>query len=264
MENLKNSIKLKKSLIVLVVVLAAYSCKKGNTPLPVTKASQVAFGVQAANATVPLAASASKLTINSVITTPVIQFTAGVANISKFKLEAKMANSNVEIETRNLMNVDLFSLTPSVVTATLDTGTYKEIEVRVELTQSADTSAIPLKLKGSFTATDGTIIPVELDVNENITIKAEAKNVLLHNNGDLSTIVQLHLDKIVAGITASDMNAATKTGGVIVISNTSNTNLFNKIRFNVESCGDTEVKHNGNDNGSGHGSDGSGDGTNHG
>jgi len=165
------------------------------------------------------------------------------------------------------MGVDLFALTPSVVMATLDTGTYKEIEVRVELVQSADTSAIPLKLKGTFTAADGTVIPVEFDVNENLTIKAEASNVVLHNTGNLSTIVQLHLDKIVAGITASDLNAAAKTGGVIVISNTSNVSLFNKIKFNVEGCGDTQVNddhdgHHDNDGNGGSGGNGN-DGSNH-
>ncbi|MGZ3766315.1 MAG: hypothetical protein ACXVB0_09250 [Mucilaginibacter sp.] len=253
MESLKKSTTL-KSLIVIMIVLSVYSCKKGNSPLPSTKASQVAFGVKAVNSSTILTASASKLTVNSVSTAPVIQFTSGVANIAEFKLEAKTANSSVEIRTKNLMNVDLFALNPAVVTATLDTGTYQQIEVRVELVQSADTSAIPLKLKGSFSAADGTVIPVEFDINENLTIKAEATNVLLHSTGDLSTIVQLHLDKIVAGITASDLTSADKTGGVIIISNTSNINLFNKIKFNVEGCGDTEVKE---DHG-GHGNDGSG------
>jgi hypothetical protein len=261
MKSLNKSIKLKRSLIFLMAVLSVYSCKKGNTPSPSTKASQVAFGVKAVNSSTMLAAFSAKSTLSSVATTPVIQFTAGVANIAKFKLEAKTANSSIEITTKNLMNVDLFALNPSVVTATLDTGTYKEIEVRVELAQSADTSAIPLKLKGSFTASDGTVTPVEFDINENLTIKAEAANVILHNTGDLSTIVQLHLDKIVAGITAADLNAASKTGGVIIISNTSNVDLFNKIKFNVEGCGDTQVKE---DHGGDHGNSDSGnDGPNH-
>jgi hypothetical protein len=259
METLKKSNKLEKSLILLMVVLLAFGCKKGNAPLPVTKASQVAFGVKAVNSSTILAASTSKLTVNSVATIPVIQFTAGVANIAKFQLEAKTANSSVEIETRNLMNVDLFAVNPSVASATLDTGTYKQIEVRVEFVKSADTSATPLKLKGGFTAADGTVIPVEFDINEDLTIKAEATNVVLHNTGDLLTIVQLHLDKIVAGITASDLAAADKTGGVIIISETSNINLFNKIKFNVEGCGDTEVQ----DDSSGHHGGGSGDGSGH-
>jgi uncharacterized membrane protein YgcG len=253
---MKSSNKLKKALLLLMVVLAVYSCKKGNSPQPSTRASQVAFGVKAVNSSTVLAASASKLAVNSVA--PIIQFTAGVANIAQFKLEARKANTSIEITTRNLMGVDLFALTPSVVFANLDTGTYKEIEVRVEFVQSADNSAIPLTLKGTFTAADGTVVPVEFDVNENLTIKAEASNVVLHNTGNLSTIVQLHLDKIVAGITASDLNAATKTGGVIIISNTSNVGLVNKIKFNVEGCGDTQVNddHDGHHDNDGNGDDG--------
>jgi hypothetical protein len=252
MKSLNQSIRLKKSLILLIVLLAAFGCKKSNTPAPSPKASQVAFGIKAINPTTVLAASTSNLTVNSLntnaVAAPIIQFTAGIANIAKFKLEAQSASTQVEIETRNLMNVDLFAATPSVINTTLDTGTYKQIEVSVVLTQSADTAAIPLKLKGTFTAADGSIVPIEFDINQNLTIKAEAKNVSLHNTGDLSTIVSLHLDKIVAGITASDLNSATKTGSVVVISNTSNVTLFNKIAFNVENCGDTQVEddhHNG-------------------
>jgi len=260
MENLKKSIKLKKSLVLLILALAVYSCKKGNSPLPSAgKTSQVSFGVQAINSTAVLA-STSGLAVNSV--TPVIQFTSGVANISKFKLEAKTVNRSVEIETKNLMNVNLFAPTPALIGTTLDTGIYKEIEVSVVLLPSADTTARPLTLKGSFTASDGTIVPVEFDINESLTIKAEVKNVTLDNNTDLSTIVLLHLDKVVAGITAADLNAASKTAGKIIISSTSNVSLFNKIKFNVEGCGDTEIEHEG---GEGHhGNGGGGDGSNHG
>jgi len=257
MESVNKSIKLKRSIILLILAVAVFGCKKGSSPAPTPLTpgvSKVSFGVKAVNSTTPIALN-SAFSTSAVAATPAIQFTAGIANISKFKLEAKTATRSVEIETKNLMNIDLFAITPAVVSATLDTGTYKEIEVRVELAQTADTSAIPLTLKGTFTAPDGSATPIELIVNQNLTIKAEAKNVVLHNTGDLSTIVMLHLDKIIAGITASDLAGATKTGGVIIISSASNAAIFNKISFNVENCGDTQVEQeNGNDHG---GNDGS-------
>ncbi len=263
MKNLASLTQIKKALVVLLTIACVYSCKKdsGVKPAAVTKASQVAFSLKAVNTSTALMASASKLNVNSVA--PVIMFSSGTANITRFRLEAKTAQSSIEITTRNLMAVDLFALNPSVVTAALDTGIYKEIEVRVDFTRMADTSAIPLKLKGSFTAADGTITPVELDINQDLTIKAEASNVMLHNTGDISTLVQLHLDKMVAGITASDLSSASLTGGVIVISDNSNANLFNKIRLNVENCGDTQMHQEGGDDGGshgegGHGNDGSG------
>jgi len=258
---MKNSIKsstLKRSLILLVFALCVYGCKKDNSSLISTKSTQVAFGLQATSASNFLAATTRALVTSSnraTVTAPVINFTSGTANISRFKLEAKKGNTNIEIQTRNLMNVDLFALNPAVITATLDTGTYKEIEVRVEFAQTADTAARPLTLKGSFTAADSTVVPVEFDINEDLTIKAGASNVVLHNNTDLSSIVMLHLDRAVAGITASDLNSAKRTNGVIVISSTSNVNLFNKLKLNVENCGDTDVKedhHDGGHDGDGH------------
>jgi hypothetical protein len=255
MKSINKSVTLKKSIIILFVALAVYSCKKSSSPRPTT--TQVSFGVKADNPMVSLAASVSN-TVNLTAATPIIQFNTGMANITKFKLGAimsnmgasmdnnmgnnnTMGNNNMEIETNGLMNVDLFATMPSLVHTSMDTGMYKEMEVGMVFTQSA-TGTMPLILKGSFTAADGTLIPVEIDVNENLTILASAKNVVVHNVKDMSTIVMLHLDKIVAGITAADMNAAVKTAGVIIISSTSNMSLYNKIKLNVVTCGDTEVQ----------------------
>jgi hypothetical protein len=248
MKNLIKTNQVKKTLILLTVALGLYSCQKGNAPQPSTKATQLSFGLKATNASIPVMGTTRRAfgpTMNAAtgaVTTPVIKFTAGTANIAKFKLEAKKGNTSIEVQTKNLMNVDLFAINPAVITAKLDTGTYKELEIRVELAQTADTTKIPLTLKGSFIAADSTVVPIKFDINQNLTIKAEANNIVLHNSTDLASIVMLHLDRVVAGITASDLNAAKRTNGVIVISSTSNINLFNKLKVNVENSGDTEVK----------------------
>ena len=260
MESLRKSIGIKQSLIICTIALACFGCKK-NGVAPAnhfSSASKVAFGVQSDNAAVNLMASTSKVAVNAVTTVPQIMWTTGVANIAKFKFEAKRNGAEKEFETTNLTNVDLFALSPSLVSTSIDTGTYKEIEIKLVLVQSADTTMLPLKLTGTFTNTQGVAIPVELDLNTNLEIKAEAKDVVVSATQNLQTIFLLHLNKLSDGITATDLGSADQTGGKIIISSTSNTNIFNKILQNVSNIGDSKFESEKNDQSGDGGSHGSG------
>ena len=247
--------------VIALTALSLAACKKtGNSPSS-TKTSQLSFGVQADNATTNLAAASttgSKLATNSTFTgISGLVFTAGTANISQFKLEAKRNGVEIEVSSRSLTNVDLFAASPSIAGVTIDTGTYREIELRVLLQKTADTSAIPLKLTGTFTTGGGTVIPIEFDLNDNVTIKSEVEDVTVTSTTDLAALIHIHLRKLEAGVTAADLEAATLTNGVIVISNKSNLSIYNKVLANFSNCGEGELKghhKDGNDN-SGHGSD---------
>ena len=261
MEKLKNSIKYPA--IIAMMVFSFYSCKKtGVAPSSAANSPKIAFGVQSVSAAAILPASTTRTQLNSVTTTPQITWTAGTANIAEFKFEAKRAGVEREFRSSNLMNVDLFAISPSLIATPIDSGTYKEIEIRVELTQTADTSALPLKLMGSFTDSQGVVTPVELDLNTNMEIKAEAKDVVVSATQNLQTIFLLNLSKISTGITATDLSAATQTAGRIVISSTSNANLFNTILQNVSNIGDTKMEVEQGDSGSDNGGSGHGSGHN--
>ena len=170
-----------------------------------------------------------------------LSWTAGIANISKFKLEAKRNGVETEIESKNLTNVDLFALSPTVANITVDSGTYKEIEIRVVLLHSS-TSAIPLKLTGTFTNSSGTPVPIEFDFNDDAIIKAEAHDVVITGTTDFAALVHMHLSKLTAGLSASDLEAATLTNNTIIVSQTSNTSIYNKILNNLTTCGDSEFR----------------------
>jgi hypothetical protein len=163
---------------------------------------------------------------------------------------------------RGLTNVNLFAVDQTFTSSKIDTGTYSEIEFKLILEKSSSTS-IPLVLKGSFTKTDGTIVPVELDVNDNVEIKSEAKNVVIDNTTDLKTTIILYLNKIFIGVTAAELDAATLTSGTLLVSSSSNTAIFNKAIANLVNIGGRDIEgehhgHNGSDDtgsddhGSGH------------
>src|SRR5476651_52924 len=167
----------KFAIAILVLTTGLFSCKKDTGVAASTTSSQLLFGLTADNALAT--ASTSGLTINaSTIATPAnITWTSGIANVSQFKFEAKKAGVEKEVKASGLSNIDLFALAPLLTNAQIDTGTYSEIELRIEFAKSA--TAIPLDLKGSFTKADGSIVPVEVVLNEDLEIRAEAKNVVV-------------------------------------------------------------------------------------
>ena len=245
------------------------SCKKDNSAgVPSsTSTSQMSFGINSDNATTNFSALGGASSGAAAIT-----WTSGMANISGFRLEATKKGFQIEIRSNNLTNVDLFAINPSLVGATIDTGVYTQIEVRVELSQSSN-GTLPLTLKGNFTNSGGTVIPIELDFNDNAEIRAEASNVTIDSKTDITSIVTMHLNKLLAGVSANQLNNATLTNGTLIISSSSNTVIYNEIKNAITNCGDDDgfVRHdkgndgngnnnggNGNNNGSNSGSNGSG------
>jgi len=248
------------AIMLAVIVFAA--CKKNSVSPSATTGPQLSFQMMADNNASLAAASNNALQTNALSTgIPGLTITAAVANISKFKLEAKKNGVETEIITKNLSNVNLFALSPSIANVTILPGTYTEVELRVDLDRS-NTDSLPLKLNGTFTNSGGKVIPFEFDLNNNVEIKAEAENIVITDTTNFAAIVHMHLPKLEAGITAADLDAATLTNGILVISNSSNTSLYRRILDNFGACGESEFRHdhgdkNGGDNdNSGHGNNG--------
>jgi hypothetical protein len=258
MKSLKTKISIKYTLVLFIASTSLFGCKKDRNQGPVS-GSQISFGVKADNSTSTLSTAAVNINATS---TAAINWTEGIANVTKFKFEAKTNGVKKEIEVHGLTNINLFALDPSFVNGTIDSGIYNEIEVKLVFTRS-NTLAIPLTLKGSFTKADGTKVPVEFIVNEDLEVKAEAKNVVIDKTTDLKTTIMLHLNQIFQGINAAALESAALTDGKIVISSTSNTTIFNKAKANVEhiSGAKFEGEHDhlgGNDDNSGSGNSGDG------
>lgn len=247
-----------------LAMLSLAACKKnGNSPSS-TK-PQLSFQMQADNGTANLASTSTGLkqnAVNSGITG--LTWTSAVANIGRFKLEAKKNGVETEISTKNLSNVDLFALSPTLANVSINPGTYTQIEIKAQLFHT-NTDAIPLKLSGTFTNGAGTVIPVEFDLNDDLEVKAEAENVTVTDSTDFTAIIHLHLNKLVAGLTAADLDNATLTNGAIVISGSSNNTIYERIKNNLSTSGDSEMRHRhhgegGDDGGDHDGNDNSGHG----
>jgi len=220
--------------LVLLAVIAVAACKKNSsTPKPLSSTSHLALQMQASNlASIP----------DSLIKG--LTWTAGIANISKFTFEAQIKGVSINVTSRNIDSVNIFSLNQTATYITLDTGIYREIEVKVFLEPSSDPNHLPLKLTGTFTNDSLKVIPIELDLNSDVTIRTEADNVHITGTADYTALVQMELFKLMAGVTAADLDHATLTGGKIIISKTSNNSIYWQIKSNVSEweCGHSEFE----------------------
>ena len=210
------------------------SCSKDKN---VSTASQAELGFQLtadnSQSTVGTSSVTDGKTVNAtVVSSTNIKWTSVIANISRFKLEAKKNGTETEITTKNVTNLDLLNLASSPITAMVDTGHYREIEVKILLVKSTGTD-IPLTAKGTLTTAGGAVVPIEFDYNDNAIIKAEVKDVTVDATTDVTSKVNLHLNRLVAGISSAALDQATRTNGTIVISSTSNAVIYNKVIANL-------------------------------
>jgi hypothetical protein len=223
---------LKLSTFALLACATMVSCKKDNTTNSGTGA-EVAFALTADNATSTLGTtSANGPVVNATAANASINWTSAIANISRFKLEAKKNGIETEIHSKNISGLDLFSLNQASITALIDTGTYREIEIKVLLVKSSGTD-IPLTVKGVFTSAGGAVVPIEFDYNENAILKSEAENVTVDGTSDVTAKLNLHLNKLLSRIPSAEIDAATRTNGTIIISNSSNATIYNKVIANI-------------------------------
>jgi polyisoprenoid-binding protein YceI len=214
-------------LLALIVITAATSCKKADA----NGSTKYTYKLAATNPS----ASLGRLLGN-------ITWSSGTAYATQIKFEAKnTTGTKVEFKNNVAQSVNLFNTQASALgTVTLTSGTYKEIEFKAELINNGNTPA--LELGGSFTSNSITT-PVVFTVSSPLEIKTESSNVVISSNTTYTALTSINLSLITTGITEAMLNAATKTNGKIIISASSNVNLYNIIINNLTSCDDTHFEH---------------------
>lgn len=234
-----------KTSIIAVAALAVVSlaaCQKGNNKSAVPSGTaKLSFKMQATNAALASVPADSVSSISGLV------WTAGTANIGRFTFEAVRNGVSIEIESHNLTNLDLFALKPLQTYVTLDTGVYKEIEIKAFL-ESTDTVP-PLKLSGTFKNDSAKVIPIQFILSGHATVKVQEKNIDINGKTNYTALLDLQMNRLTKGITDADLNKATVTNGTIIISQTSNTWLYWTMRANLGGCGWSEFRENHDENG---------------
>lgn len=223
---------------ILVAGLLLSSCTKDNS----TGNGKLSYKVKPSNFTSSIGPTASGsgliIAINS---NSSLTWTSGNMNVTEIDFEAKSKNTEIEFELKQAFNVDLFNLSAVLGSITLPDATYEEVELKLVLKKSA-TSNIPLTLKGTYTDGSGTKIPVEFYFNEDIEAEVEAENLVVSGTNDYLGLINIQLNKFLTNVVSADLSGATKTNGVIVISATSNMDLYSKLKANLNLFADCDFE----------------------
>lgn len=224
--------------LILVAGLILSSCTKENS----TGDGKLSYKVKPANFTASVGPTvAGSGLIVAVNSNSSLTWTSGNVNVSEIDFEAESKSAKIEYELKQAFNVDLFNLSPVLGSINLPDATYEEVELKLVLRKSS-TSNIPLTLKGSYTDGSGTKIPVEFYFNEDFEVEVEAENIIVSGTNDYLGLINVQLNKFLTNIVSADLSGAAKTNGVIVISSTSNMELYAKLKANLNAFADCDFE----------------------
>lgn len=123
---------------------------------------------------------------------------------------------------------DLLDTTLSFGNFILQPGFYDEVEIGVTGSKADANGAPVFYLHGMYSENDTSSIPIVVKVNDDVTFKTEKDSVDITNADQVgvTSYIQLFLDKLMVNIQPAFLDNAKLTDGEIVISATSNKELY--------------------------------------
>ena len=199
------------------------SCKKSSSD-GASVGSTMQFQLKVAN---PL------VTLNRLSSPGTILWISGSAATTEEKLEAKKDSSELEFKSTVLQQINLFApVTANMGNIVIPVGTYTEVEFKITLNQNGSNPA--MELNGQYTDAAGVITPVTFSLNSLFELKAEQTNITVAANTSITALTTLDLSFVSSGITQAMLNSAAISSGKILISVSSNSNLYNIIINNLQ------------------------------
>lgn len=175
-----------------------------------------------------------------------LTFTDGYIAISRLEFEVEAENDSIErefeLQQNTIIDFATGATSPDISNITIPAGTYEEVEVEIELRENSEEPAI--RLNGVFTSSDGVEHPIRFEFNSNESFEVEREGVIVLEENQVA-VTQITFDPILwfATITEADLaNVTTDSEGVIVISTTQNTEIFDKVADGLDLASEVEME----------------------
>lgn len=159
-----------------------------------------------------------------------LSFTSGFITLSEIQFEVETDNDSIEVDFDLELNTKIDFATgetnPDISFVEIPAGTYNEFEIEIELLDDGDSPSIVLE--GTYVDAEGTSHPVRFEFNSGETFELEKEGVIVFSTNE-SVLAQITFDPTVwfAEVSNEQLSSATKdNNGVIVISETQNTDIF--------------------------------------
>lgn len=173
-----------------------------------------------------------------------LEFTSGTIMLRQIQFQAETDEADsVEVDIEQIVTIDFATgaTTPDLSDLVFPVGTYSEIEVELEL---QDENSLPsVVIEGTFTDANDQTHPIRFEFNSGETFEVEKEGQITFGEG-ASVLAEVTFDPGVwfAGVTTEKLSAATKNNdGVIVISETSNAQIFDIVADGLDLATEVEI-----------------------
>lgn len=174
-----------------------------------------------------------------------LAFTSGVIRLEEIEFEAEVDDvDSVEADIDIVVEIDFATgqTNPDLSALVFPAGTYTETEVELELLYNGNNDTPGIEVEGTFVDSQDASHPIKFIYNEDQTFEVEREGTITFTEG-ASVIAQVTFDPALwfAGVTSAELEAATKTDGVIIISENSNSNIYDTVADGLDLASELEV-----------------------
>lgn len=175
-----------------------------------------------------------------------ISFATGIITIEEIGFEAESADglTEIEFELEQQVVIDFATglTTPDIGFISIPAGFYEEVEIEMELADDLEMPA--MVLNGAYVSPEGEIHQVRFEFNSGETFEVEREGSIVFEENE-TAVAQITIDPRAwfAQVTDDEMLGATKDiNGVIVISTTQNSDIFDIVADGLDLASEVEIE----------------------
>lgn len=189
------------------------------------------------------ASTLSKAKNNNLVNT--LTFTSGTITLTQIQFEVESdEGDSVEVNIEQTVNIDFATggTTPDLSSLVLPVGTF--VESRVELELLDDTNNPSVVIEGTFVDGNNQSHPILFEFNSGESFEVEREGMITFDT-NMNVIAEVTFDPIVwfAGVSRTMLEGATKNNsGIIVISSTSNSDIFDIVADGLDLATEIEIE----------------------
>ncbi|MCS5489239.1 hypothetical protein [Algoriphagus limi] len=234
-------------LVTIAVLVSLFSCGEKEEPVAIGSGDiQLGIGVKLSNSSTP----------NGRILEQGVRITSGFLQVKEVELEVEGRDDNGEFEREvsyrfpeiKKINFDEFSSDVDFF-INIESGNYEEIEFEIDLIDHRSEPSI--FLEGTFGKSDGSTIPLRLEVygddDDDLDFELELegdddKLFYIDEINNPLALMEINAENWFSGISQSELEDAEFTDGVLVISRDINSSIYYRILKKIEESSDIELE----------------------
>ncbi len=172
-----------------------------------------------------------------------LEFTDGTIRLRSIQFEVETDDGDsIEAEIERIIEIDFATgeTTPNLESLVFPIGTFQEVRVELEILDENDIPSVVIN--GTFTDANNQTHPIRFEFNSGETFEVEKEgNITIGEGAQVLAEVTFDPGVWFAGVSSEQLSAATKTGGVIVISETSNSEIFDTVADGLDLATEIEI-----------------------